>query len=99
VIVSLPMSAFDEVAELYDAARPGYPAELFTDLASITDCQRGSALLEVGAGTGQATEGLARRGFHVVAREPGPNLAAFARRRLARWPNVQVVTRRFVLTA
>ena len=26
---------FDEAAELYDRARPGYPAALFTDLAGL----------------------------------------------------------------
>jgi SAM-dependent methyltransferase len=89
------VSAFDDVAELYDAVRPGYPSALFDDLASLTGCSAGDRLLEVGAGTGQATQELARRGYAVVALEPGPRLADLARRRLHAWPNAEVITTRF----
>lgn len=40
---------FDEDAARYDRARPGYPAELFSRIP------RGSRVLEIGCGTGQAT--------------------------------------------
>src|SRR5690242_18638862 len=50
---------FDEVASLYDRVRPGYPDELFADLADVTGLGAGSAVLEVGCGTGQATRALA----------------------------------------
>ena len=45
---------FNEVPELYDRVRPTYPDELFADLAAITGMDRGSSVLEVGCGTGQA---------------------------------------------
>jgi SAM-dependent methyltransferase len=73
---------FDEVAELYDRVRPGYPDELFADLVTLTGVRAGSAVLEVGCGTGQATRSLARLGLSVTAVEPGPALAAKARERL-----------------
>src|SRR5688500_10283875 len=77
-------TTFDTAAELYARARPGYPRELFDDLAASAGLQVGSArVLEVGAGTGQATRGLLERGWSVVALEPGPELAAAARRALA----------------
>jgi ubiquinone/menaquinone biosynthesis C-methylase UbiE len=46
---------FDEDAELYDRARPGYPPELFDDLAEVAGTGPGCRVLEVGAGTGKAT--------------------------------------------
>jgi SAM-dependent methyltransferase len=87
--------AFDEVAELYDAARPGYPADLVTDVVAAADLTREDAVLEVGCGTGQATEAFARRGVDIVAIEPGAELARIARRRLAAFPNAAVVTTAF----
>ena len=46
-------------------------------------------------GTGQATLPLAERQYHVTAIELGPNLAAAARRKLARFPNVAVAIAAF----
>lgn len=81
---------FDEVAELYDRVRPGYPAELFDDLASITGLGPGARVLEIGPGTGQATRPLAERHYDITAVEIGPNLAALARSKLAAFPNVTI---------
>jgi hypothetical protein len=53
---------FNEVAELYDRIRPGYPDELFAGLVTITGMDERSSVLEVGCGTGQATRSLAALG-------------------------------------
>jgi SAM-dependent methyltransferase len=86
---------FDEAAELYDRARPGYPAALFDDLARLAGLGPGSRVLEIGPGTGQATVPLAERGCAIVAVELGQHLAAVARRNLARFPAVRVVVSPF----
>ena len=86
---------FDEAPELYDRVRPGYPDELFDDLAALAGLTEGSRVLELGCGTGQATVSLARRGYEVVAVELGAGLAGFARRRLADFPGVRVVNAAF----
>ena len=88
-------SIFDQDAERYDRARPGYPSALFDDLADLTAIGPGSRVLEIGPGTGQATLPLAQRGCQVVAVELGADLAAIARRNLARFPKVEVVTAAF----
>ncbi len=88
-------STFDQAAELYDRTRPGYPAALFDDLAELTSIGPGSRVLEIGPGTGQATLPLAERGCQVVAVELGADLAAVARRNLAGFPRVEVVTAAF----
>jgi SAM-dependent methyltransferase len=85
-------STFDQAAELYDRVRPRYPPALFDDLAELTGVGPDSRVLEIGPGTGQATIPLAERGCRIVAVELGPQLAAVARRKLARFPAVEVVT-------
>ncbi|WP_329204484.1 class I SAM-dependent methyltransferase [Streptomyces sp. NBC_00683] len=86
---------FDEDAELYDRARPGYPPELYDDLAELAGARPGSRVLEVGCGTGQATVPLAGRGCRITAVEAGARMAAVARRNLAGAASAEVVTARF----
>jgi ubiquinone/menaquinone biosynthesis C-methylase UbiE len=77
---------FDGVAQLYDATRPGYPAEIVEFLAATAGAGTGSAVLEVGCGTGQLTRDLARLGFDLTAIDIGPAMVAMARRALADAP-------------
>ena len=86
---------FNEVPELYDRVRPGYPDTLFADLLTITGMDATSSVLEVGCGTGQATRSLAALGCSVTAIEPGAEMAALARQRIATFGNVTVETSTF----
>jgi SAM-dependent methyltransferase len=81
---------FDGVAELYDRARPGYPAELFEDLLELAGVSAGDRVLEVGCGTGQASVELGRRGLALLCLDPGPSMVSIARRNLAFCPNTEV---------
>ena len=74
---------FDEAPELYQSARPGYPAALLADLADLAGVRPGVRLLEIGPGTGQVTLDLVRLGAQVTAVELGPGLAEILRQRLA----------------
>ena len=85
---------FDQAAEIYDRVRPDYPEALYDDLVALADLQPGDRLLEVGCATGKATRPLARRGFRITCVELGPELAAAARRNLARY-DVEVIEGRF----
>ncbi|GIE98088.1 class I SAM-dependent methyltransferase [Paractinoplanes rishiriensis] len=86
---------FNEVPELYDRVRPGYPDALFDDLATSTGLDEQSTVLEVGCGTGQATRSLATLGCAITALEPGPDMADLARARLATFPKVKIKTTKF----
>lgn len=88
-------TTFEEVPELYDRARPVYPAAVFDDLIALAGIPVGGRLLEIGCGTGKATVPLAERGFEVVCVELGAQLADVARRNLAGFPNVKVVNTGF----
>jgi SAM-dependent methyltransferase len=86
---------FTEDADLYDRARPGYPAAAIDDLAELAGLRAGCRVLEIGCGTGRLTAALAERGCQVVAVELGAEMAAVARRNLAAVASVMVVTGAF----
>ncbi len=83
-------ATFGQDAHLYDQARPGYPDQMFADLARLAGLSPRSRVLEIGCGTGQATRPLARLGCTVVAVELSPAMAAVARRNLHDLPNVTI---------
>jgi SAM-dependent methyltransferase len=74
---------FDSAAQLYQQARPEYPAELFDQLVYLACLRPGDRLLEIGCATGKATLPLARRGFRITCLEIGAELAKVARENLA----------------
>ncbi|MEV1176366.1 class I SAM-dependent methyltransferase [Nonomuraea sp. NPDC049784] len=64
---------FGEAVDQYESARPGYPAQLVTE---VLDYAPPGPVLEVGAGTGKATAGFAARGADLTCIEPDPRMAA-----------------------
>lgn len=56
-------STFNEIAREYDRYRPRYPEQLFTDILELTDIKPSDSILEIGCGTGQATNGFVDLGF------------------------------------
>ena len=73
-------AGFDDIAEIYDRVRPGYPAEIIAELAALTGIRAGTRVLEIGCGTGQLTVPLLDLGAEVTAVELGPRLARIAER-------------------
>jgi len=88
-------ATFEQVPELYDRVRPTYPAEVIEGLVDLAQLRPGARVVEIGPGTGQATVALAERGLAVVGVELGEGLGAFARDKLARFPQVEIVTSAF----
>ena len=83
-------TSFDRNAELYDAARPPYPEALVEEVVARSGIPPGGRILEIGAGTGKATLPFARRGYAILALEPGANMATVLRRNVAAFPGVAV---------
>lgn len=86
---------FDEVALMYNEARPRYPTELFETLLHVVGLDPNSRLLEIGPGTGQATKPLAQKGFNITAIELGDSLAEVAKRELRGYKNVKILNGAF----
>ena len=85
-----PPLIHDQVAQLYDRARPGYPAAIFDDILAYAELSPDARILEVGCGSGQATLPLAQRGYAIDCIEPGAKMAAIARAKLANFPAVSI---------
>jgi ubiquinone/menaquinone biosynthesis C-methylase UbiE len=81
--------AFDEIANLYKAARPDYPEALIEDVVSYAHLKPNDKILEVGCGAGQATRSFAKRNFPIVAIDPGPEMLRGARESLAGFGNIK----------
>src|SRR6266480_5093053 len=100
-MTQLPESArrygkvFDEIAAEYDRRRPAYPDELVDQACQVAGIGSGDHVLEVGCGSGQLTRGLAARGLHVTAVEPGTSLIALARQNLEGAEEVEYVNAQF----
>jgi SAM-dependent methyltransferase len=88
-------TTFEDSPETYDRARPVAPPEVFDDLVTLARLAPGSRIVEIGCGTGQATLPLAERGLEIVGVELGERLAALARRKLAAFDRVTIVTSSF----
>lgn len=84
--------SFDQIADLYERSRPGYPQSVFERMLDFAGIGASARLLEVGSGTGKATLPLAQRGLDVLGLEPGPKLAEIARARLSQFPDVRIQT-------
>ena len=78
---------FEEHAGVYDRGRPPYPPALWARLSGAGLLEPGTRVVELGAGTGQATGPMLQAGARVTAVEPGPALAERLRRT---WPAAQV---------
>ena len=74
-------TVFGEDAELYDRRRPSYPAALMDDIVGLVETP--ARAIDVGCGTGKATDLLAARGVTGVAVDPDARMAALAAARLA----------------
>lgn len=81
--ISAGRAAFGDDPAAYHAARPPYPDELFDVLKRRCGLAPGAAVLEIGPGTGIATERLLAAGADpLLAIEPDARLAAFVEARL-----------------
>jgi SAM-dependent methyltransferase len=74
--------SFDRNAGLYTEGRPPYPERVYAFMEEIGAIRAEFRILEIGPGTGQATEELLRLGARVDAIELGTHLASALRERI-----------------
>jgi SAM-dependent methyltransferase len=86
---------FDDVAELYERFRPGYPERLADDVVWLSGIPPRGRILEIGCGSGKASALFADRGYRMLCLEPGLNLAGIAERKLTAYPDARVERRTF----
>lgn len=87
---------FNEDAINYDKYRPTYPEKLFRDIINYSSTDEGSNSLEIGIGTGQATESILQTGCCVTAIELGDKLSNFVRNKFRKYNNFNVINADFM---
>jgi len=86
-----PTQRFSDRVENYEKYRPRYPKAFFDYLRDELGLFKGSAVADVGSGTGISAETLVERGIVVYAIEPNAPMREAAERKLAKRPNFKSV--------
>ena len=87
---------FDTIPEQFDKYRPRYSADLFADLIEYAQIGPGKSVLELGPGTGQATDPILNTGCDYNAIELGENLFEMMKRKYGQYPNFRIVNDDFI---
>lgn len=74
--------SFEQVAALYERARPTYPPEAVAWIVEELDLEPGRTVLDLAAGTGKLTRQLVPAGAEVIAVEPGEAMLSELQRAL-----------------
>ena len=82
---------FDRIPEEFDRWRPRYCDALFADVIEAASLGPGKRALEIGPGTGQATEPILKTGCSYTAIELGEHLTAFMKQKFDRYTNFSIV--------
>ncbi len=82
---------FDTIPEQFDRFRPRYSQELFDYLIEYAEIGREKRVLEIGPGTGQATEPILRTGCDYHAIELGEHLFGKMKDKYGMFPNFHIV--------
>lgn len=86
---------FDSIPEQFDEWRPRYCDELFADLIEYAKLGPGKTVLEIGPGTGQASEPILKTGCSYLAIELGENFTEFMINRFSSYKNFQIANADF----
>ena len=87
---------FDTIPEQFDKYRPRYCGELFRFLIRCADIGPNRTVLEIGPGTGQATDPILETGCDYHAIELGEHLYAKMREKYGMFPNFHIVNGDFI---
>ena len=87
---------FDTIPELFDQYRPRYSAELFHELIKYAQIGPGKHVLELGPGTGQATDPILKTGCDYNAIELGEHLYRKMEEKYGSFPNFSIVNDDFI---
>lgn len=82
---------FNEDEINYERFRPRYVSELFQDVIRYSGLQTEMRALEIGIGTGQATEPFLNAGCFVDAVELGEKLAVYSVAKFSAYPRLHVI--------
>ncbi|QAA32254.1 methyltransferase domain-containing protein [Clostridium manihotivorum] len=86
---------FNNIPEEFDKWRTRYCDEVFADIIQHSKLGQGKATLEIGPGTGQATEPILKTGCNYLAIELGEKLAEYTKNKFSSYDNFHIVNADF----
>ncbi len=86
---------FDDAAIDYDHSRPTYVKEIYEDIFRYKPVDPDSRVLEIGLGTGKASQPILETRCHFTGIEPGERLTDLARKRYRTYANFTVCNQTF----
>lgn len=86
---------FNATAGQYDKVRPSYPEALVDDVLALSKIPDGGRILEIGCGTGKATELFATKGYSMDCLDLGIDLASVAAAKFSHLDNVRIIVKSF----
>ena len=86
---------FDTIPEKFDKWRPRYCNEVFVDVIKHSQLDSEKSALEIGPGTGQATEPILKTGCNYLAIELGEHLAEYTKSKFKSYDNFHIVNADF----
>lgn len=87
---------FDTIPEQFDRYRSRYTQALFDDLIASAALGSGKKVLELGPGTGQATEPVLNTGCDYCAIELGEHLCEMMKQKYGHCPNFNIINGDFI---
>ncbi|WP_077609753.1 class I SAM-dependent methyltransferase [Clostridium sp. Marseille-P2415] len=82
---------FDTIPEKFDKWRSRYCDELFADVINYAEIDASKSVLEIGPGTGQATEPFLKTGCNYSAIELGEHFVDFTKKKFGSYINFNIV--------
>lgn len=89
-IMDVKKNLFKNVISDYEFGRPKYPEELYEEIRRFSGIGPTSEILEVGAGTGQATDLFASHGHKVDLLEISDEQVAYLKEKYKNCPNIAI---------
>lgn len=86
---------FNSIPEEFDKWRTRYCDEVFTDIIEYSKLDCGKMALEIGPGTGQATEPILKTRCSYLAIELGEDLAEYTKNKFSSYDNFHIVNADF----
>lgn len=80
---------FDKTADYYDKFRPSYPEAIIKKIIELARINENSRVLEIGAGSGKATELFAPKNIRINCIEPGETLVRNGRIKLFQYDRIK----------
>lgn len=82
---------YDSIPEQFDKWRPRYCDELFADVIDYAKIDASKSVLEIGPGTGQATEPFLKTGCSYAGIELGEHFVEFMKNKFSSYRNFNII--------